>query len=311
MIYPRLVYLELTNNCELRCIMCPNGNEMLHDKGFIDDGLFRKIIDEIGSWSVKPPVGLYNMGDSLLHKNLIEYIEYAKQRGINTFLSTNGFNLNKELQQSLPASGLNQITFSFEGEDPAEYERIRRNSSYERVKDNILGFLEANKERVSVTILIIKFGIETPLSIDEKFKDIFAGYNVKFYSYHASDWRGTINLDVLKRPKTCEPKKDLCSNAYSAIIDWRGNLLYCTCDYNGDAPVGNLRQNSLLELYNSKKMNAIRQKMRLGKWDELPLCKECSAPYSEDVKQRLIDDGESQKGVNKCIRYKMVDDGEL
>ena len=308
-IYPKLIYIELTNHCDLRCFMCPNGNNMLTDKGFIDDSTFYKVVDELSEWNRDIPVGLYNMGDSLLHKKLIPYIKYVSKKGLSTFLSTNGYNLNDDLQAQLPESGLNQITFSFEAEDPAEYERIRINSSYERVKRNILGFLEKNNNRIKTTILVIKYGIDKSLDISDEFKNMFKHFDVNFYSYHASDWRGTININILKRDTTgLVPKKGLCHHVNCPVIDWRGNFLHCPCDYNADFPIGSVKTENVIDLFNSNLMNMVRDKMQKGLWNTLKICKNCSAPYCEDTKKRLIENFDKKEIIYKDMRTKMIDD---
>ncbi len=275
----------------------------------MEENLFYKIIDEISSWKVKVPVGLYNMGDSLLHKKLIPHIHYISAKGLEGFLSTNGFNLNHHLQKELPNSGLKQITFSFEGENPEQYEQIRKNSSYEVVKNNILSFLEHNKNRILTTILVIKFGENESLEISDDFKRIFKDYKVNFYAYHASDWRGTLDIDILKKNTDGVPKKEMCSHIYCPAIDWNGNFIYCTLDYNADDPIGNVKEHTVFDLFNSKKMSRIRSIMERGCWHTLPLCKTCSAPSTEDSKPRLQDDGNESNYIDKDIRSIMIEDG--
>jgi len=43
--FPTHIDFESTNNCNLRCVMCPR-EFMKEDKGFMDIDLFKKVIDE-------------------------------------------------------------------------------------------------------------------------------------------------------------------------------------------------------------------------------------------------------------------------
>ena len=40
------IYVEITNHCNLNCIMC-NNDKLKRKRGFMDISLYKKIIDEI------------------------------------------------------------------------------------------------------------------------------------------------------------------------------------------------------------------------------------------------------------------------
>src|SRR5262249_53964647 len=48
-IYPDRIYVESTNHCNLKCIMCPTGLGVIRrPKGYMAMDLYRRVIDEIG-----------------------------------------------------------------------------------------------------------------------------------------------------------------------------------------------------------------------------------------------------------------------
>jgi MoaA/NifB/PqqE/SkfB family radical SAM enzyme len=71
--FPFLVDIELTNHCNLACIMCPR-HAMKRDKGFMSDEIFRKIIDECAKY--KTPIRFIRFGEPFLHPNIVEFCEY-------------------------------------------------------------------------------------------------------------------------------------------------------------------------------------------------------------------------------------------
>ncbi len=85
--YPMQVGIELTNNCNLKCVMCPHPR-MARQKGFIKKELFEKIIDEIKGKSEF--VYLYGMGESLLHPEFFELVGGLVDSG-QIELMTGGF----------------------------------------------------------------------------------------------------------------------------------------------------------------------------------------------------------------------------
>jgi hypothetical protein len=46
--FPDRLYVESTNYCNLKCIMCPTGlGDIRRPKGYMDTGLFQRIVDEV------------------------------------------------------------------------------------------------------------------------------------------------------------------------------------------------------------------------------------------------------------------------
>ena len=86
--YPSKISIESGNLCNLRCPLCPTGQQdKSAKKGFISFDVFKKVVDEIGqSLSL---IRLYNWGEPLLNKDFLRMVHYAKERGINIKISTN------------------------------------------------------------------------------------------------------------------------------------------------------------------------------------------------------------------------------
>src|SRR5690242_3480100 len=125
--YPPLrLRIEPTNLCNLKCISCPNGVEAPREGGFMDMGLYRKIIDEAASFPRPTEVILYLGGEPLLHANLTDMIEYAAKKDLFVRFNSNAALLTSESTESLLTTELYEITFSFDDMSPAQYEELRR-----------------------------------------------------------------------------------------------------------------------------------------------------------------------------------------
>ena len=106
MSYPHFIELELTNHCQLDCIMCPHP-QMTRPQGFMDINLLKKIIDQVRGHSKDSY--LHVQGESLLHPDLIECINYVADAGIRTSLATNMMLLDKEMTHKLLDSKLKAV----------------------------------------------------------------------------------------------------------------------------------------------------------------------------------------------------------
>ena len=125
---PIRLWVELTNTCNLRCTMCPNSSPTGAKRGFMSFDTYKKIIDQCANHVYD--INLAHRGESLLHDRIDDMIAYAKQMGIATRLNTNATLLTEEKSRNLIESGLDFISFSFDGVDPQTYEKIRIGSSF-------------------------------------------------------------------------------------------------------------------------------------------------------------------------------------
>jgi len=85
--FPTRVTVELTNDCNLNCAMCPR-HYMTDKIGYMDIALWRKIIDEITPYNVT--LVPFWRGESLLHPDIREMIGYAMGKVKEIQFATNG-----------------------------------------------------------------------------------------------------------------------------------------------------------------------------------------------------------------------------
>ena len=93
--WPIHLHIELTNYCNLKCPVCPTGIGSLDRQPVaMDPALFEHLMNEVGPYLLT--AHLFGWGESLLHPQLANILRFTQNRGIVTFLSTNGQNLNDE-----------------------------------------------------------------------------------------------------------------------------------------------------------------------------------------------------------------------
>lgn len=139
--YPSSIVLEVTNHCNLKCMTCPlqydSGKEM--DKGVINKKQIFKIIDEIAPYVDN--IGLTGLGETLIHKNLVEILQYikAKNQGIQTSISTNAHvpKTNDYLLKIIPY--LDQLQISIDGIGSV-YNQVRVDGNYDFFKENVIKY---------------------------------------------------------------------------------------------------------------------------------------------------------------------------
>jgi radical SAM protein with 4Fe4S-binding SPASM domain len=281
---PVRLWVEPTSHCNLACIMCPNKDLPKDKKGYMDFGLFRRIIDQAKD-SVFD-VHLAHRGESLFHADFFRMVEYARQAGLVTRFHTNGTVLNEDKSRRIIASGLDQLSFSFDGFDQESYERIRVKGRFDETVSNIVRFLEIKKELRSKKPYAVLELIYFPevfktasRRVQHEFLDRFKGLpldEVKVKRLH--NWAGDAGLRP--RRKHYLP----CTFLWQALaIFWDGTILPCPQDFFGNYELGNVRESTLAEVWNNDRLVALRQKILARDFEGLPTCAQCDRTWRRQI----------------------------
>ena len=122
------------------------------------DELFAKVLRDCTDMGVKD-VNLQFLGEPLLDRKICQRIRAAKELGFRVQMVSNASLLDESMSSQLLASGLDELRISMDGFTEKTYEDIRIGLKFERVKRNILGFLDlssrfsGSKPRVVMTFV--------------------------------------------------------------------------------------------------------------------------------------------------------------
>lgn len=145
--YPYELIIEPTNICQLKCPFCYAGKiKYKQEKGFMRFSLYKDIIDELSPNALH--VFLHLHGESLLHKEICSFINYAHKANLGTTISTNlSMALNDKQVEGIIDSGLDTLVISIDGITPEVYREYRIGGDFERVIANIKLLVEKRKEK--------------------------------------------------------------------------------------------------------------------------------------------------------------------
>lgn len=275
--FPGRITLELTNRCNLNCTFCPRKLMEKH-QGYMDTRLAKRLIDEMAEYL---PVCLvpFFRGESLLHPDWAEILEYAKNRGVGPIqLTSNGMRLDRRAAQVILDLEIDFISFSMDTVDPEIYEQTRRRSQYDKVVQNILQFIELKRRRGKTLPQVQVSSVATELHRPgkEAFVDFWLPLvdRVRIYIEHSQDGHpGSIAEPLpsfLHRLPCWKPYTDM-------IVYWDGQVALCNHDWTRDAAraLGNVDRQSIAEVWNSPAYDRVREAHRSGKVSSMPPCDYC------------------------------------
>lgn len=280
---PRELWIEPTNHCNLRCVMCPHGKGLKAPKGYMEIGLYGKIIDDLKKLRVQR-INLFLGGESLLHERLVEMVEMARDVRIPVRLHTNATILTEYLSKRLlKTRGLEEVSFSFDGEEKGYYERLRVNAKFDRTLANIRRFLEIKKAcgqkapRVLVQVIKERNPEGGRLKVSEEFKALFVGLPVeKFQPICFHNFGGTLEVAGDVRYKLAKRDYRPCQQPWRSMsVAWNGDVVGCCVDMEKKLVLGDLRKQGVMEVWNGELMKGFRRALAEGRHMEIELCKDC------------------------------------
>ena len=277
--YPDRLYLESTNMCNLRCVMCPNGlGKMRRQKGFMDYGLFTQIIDEMA-----PRVSattLHIWGEPLLHREIIRMIRYARFRGVRPELSTNATLLDRDTAEELLHAGLDVIYLCLDGTSKKDYERVRKGACFERTRANVKEFLhlKASKGLHEPWVALQLVDMSLTRATSERFREQWQlpgvdSVNIK----HLDSWAGQVQEvgRLATETRALPEERWPCPNLwYHAHVYWDGALVCCDRDFDGTYPLGNVAD-GVMKAWNGEHMVELRRRHLANELAEVPACSKC------------------------------------
>lgn len=276
LVYPKYLVIETTNCCNLDCIMCPHG-EMTRKKGFMNFELFKKIIDE--SEGKTEFIYLHFFGEPLLHPKIIDFINYAGGKGMTIALSTNATLLDENISKKILSSKLDLLIISIDSLNPDIYTKIRKGSKLETVIKNIDTLLKMQQTLESTLNISLQM-IEMSLNKNEveTFNSHWKcreGLNLTIKPlYNYADQVKDIN-DLGKFPEKNILKKVCVEPWRGFVIGWDGIVVPCCNDFDYKFPLGDLREKTIIEVWNSERMKEMRICQKDGKQKSNDLCKGC------------------------------------
>lgn len=271
---PLHIDIELTNKCNLDCKMCWQNEEMTYSKGNMDFTLFKKIIDESVISGVKA-IKLQSRGESTIYPKLFDAIKYAKKKGIMDIqITTNATMFKSSNNNDFLTSGLDLLIISIDNDHIESYNRLNKDKNYEEVVQNILNLLieRDNRKLKSPQIRLQITSATTDINpLVAKYKESFE----KYVDYFTIDpyFLLSDNDGIVTNPRTTP-----CPYPWQRlVINYDGKVTVCCRDFNCSMIMGDIKNETLSQIWNSDKFNNFRELHSLGRRAEIDFCRICNS----------------------------------
>ena len=269
---PDIVQIESTNLCNAKCVFCPR-DEMHRRQGVMEFDLFRKIVDECAELGITH-VRVHNYGEPFLDKQLVEKVRYAKGRGIREVgMISNGSLITEELAQGMIDAGLDAINISVDASGKEVFESTRLNLEYDVVIRNVETLVRlrnaAGKRRPK---LILSFVRQNNSADEQQFIEHWRKVADKIHITDLHNWAGTLNA-------TSDVNFPCYRMWQTFTVLWDGRVSLCCADFDGRHILGDLRTQSIAQVWNGPAYLEVRRQHLESGGPEI--CRSCDLPKKD------------------------------
>jgi len=286
--FPLHLDIGITNICNLKCTFCARTvlvekNEF-REPAHMDFSLYKKIINEasrLGTYSIN----LNLLNEPLTNPDLVKMIKYAKDNGIvDVHFHSHGGLLTEKKSIELIDSGLDKLLISIDTPNKQKYEKLRVLSKFDSVIENLRKFKELRDGMKRLAPLIKCNFIEFPgISKAELKEDLDFGLTLSDCVGFQEYIDPTCTIGANKKYAPDYRSKFVCQQPFTRLaIAEDGTVSPCCLDHTFELTVGNVKNQSLEELWISEGMNQMRKKQKDGKFYEISRCRNCEMATNGD-----------------------------
>jgi len=188
----------------------------------------------------------------------------------------------KHWKKILNAGTLDELVISYYAPTEEIYNQLQPPLDYKQTEDNIKR-LTKYKHRLRWNTPLIKLEyLVTPETwpVPIKFYKKWVSIVDQIALVPLDNWGGNVPIDsqFLQSVFGMPQPRVRCNRIFNAMnIHFDGSVNMCCLDYNDDYVIGNVFEDGWNVWFTSEKMNGLRQLHAEGRWDEIPMCKQCLA----------------------------------
>ena len=289
--HPVVYNIETTNRCNMRCKMCPRTTMMTRKIEDIDRETFLNVVDQIQphskeDWAlwktycekkygiseddvasenhfflyiISKVIQLHGYGDPLLDKHMEEYVRILHEKGFESYFSCNPANIDFESTFKMMDAGLNYIKYSIESVDDNIHNQIRGErsnftDSYQSIL-KVLDYKKKNDLNTTVVITMLDLNRRNQKEDYDKLLEAFKDLDVYIYlksedcQWYRKDFHGTKSIHW----------SEICKHPWMTMtIQSNGEAAMCMEDFNNEIFFGNVREQSLYDIWHGEKYEKFR-----------------------------------------------------
>lgn len=259
--YPRHVQIETWARCNAGCDFCPYPGLDRQDAR-METALFERLIDDLTAIprDLAFELELSKVNEPFLDKRIFDFYHLANDRLPNAhlYITTNGSPLTERaLDRLQEVRNVAWLCVSINDHRPDRYRAVMKipfERTYEALR-RLHSRVEAGRIGFPVTLSRVGDGTEDDIAFLHWCQGEFPLF--RWFCYGRFDWTGQVETAVTQGQRAIA-----CKRWFDLSIMATGAVALCCIDGAGTYAIGDVRQSSILEVYNAPGYRKLRQSMR-------------------------------------------------
>lgn len=272
---PTQINIETTSICNAKCTMCPR-QDMRRPMEEMSFDLYRKIVADSKQAGTLRYV-LTGYGEIFTsRKNYGFYISHLREQIPNSLIRvvTNGSLLDEQACQLMIDQKVFRVDVSIDGATAETYEKIRKNLKFATVLANTRRLIRMKREQnakfPSVRVNLVSQ--DGNVHEIEEFR--------KTWEEDADYVGDHFLLSRLGAVDNHKPRGSTtpCILPFTEVNIWsNGDIVICSDDWDGEEVMGNVKEQTVLEIWRGERFRKVRELHRSGAWNDVGACAKCSS----------------------------------
>jgi len=288
---PVVYNIETTNNCNMRCEMCPRTTRMTRPIEILGMEVFEKVANQLIPWAseeweewqdfvekeykvdrndmsenhfflhiIPKVVVLHGYGAPLLDKHMAKRVRILNDKNIPTYFSCNPSNIRINKTLEICESGLDYIKFSIESVDDFIHKDIRgKASNFTDAYKKIIKLMELKEKfnyKTKIVITMLNLNREDQYEEYLRLAEAFKKYNTYTYLKSQDQQWYQNKQNGTKSIHWIE----FCQFPWSSMtVKSNGELAQCVEDFNNAHILGDANKELLYDVWNNEKYRRFRK----------------------------------------------------
>jgi len=276
---PLHIELEINNYCNLRCRMChfSQYEHLRSPKADMTLSLLKRLTEQCEGQI--PAIGVGAGAECLLHPRIEDILHILTHSSfMDIIVHTNGTCLTPQLGQLLIDLKIPRLNISLDAATPDTYRKIR-GGRLDIVEHNLCHLLD-EKKRINAQLPYVRL---TFVKLPENTHEI---------PLFLEKWNSHVDRIDFQRLVQLQGEDDNCDTTnpnidhycsypfHSLYVNQNGDVFPCCTYYKRFLHIGNIKQQSIKQIWESKIMNELRNSMKSHKL--LSCCRKCLSTTSHD-----------------------------
>jgi radical SAM protein with 4Fe4S-binding SPASM domain len=276
--FPAVVGIDSAGGCNLDCTFCGTKHIRQNSPGLMDFELYSRIINELSQHKKLWMLILHNFGEPLLNPRLADMVVLAKKKNVSRVVqfSTNATLLTQKRSNELINAKLDGIVISVDALTREEYTALKGCDLFDEVISNTKGLMK-EKQSCGSSVPFVSAKMVKRQGFEHTFKPFLSFWKkivdeAALTSY--SNWGGSVSENGLQPDFS---KRYACHFLwYYPAIAHDGKVFCCCATADDEAIIGDIRTQSLYDIWHGEKLAAIRQAHLKKRFSKIRPCAKCT-----------------------------------